>query len=255
MAGQGQVYPDDPVPLHFTKMFHKGNAHASLLPPPATYSKPKPRRHSLCCGFVTGCCCAIFTTLCTILCIALVMLGIAALVLWLVLRPIEAPKYSLDSLDLKTFSVNKMSSSSSSTLDANFVYTVTATNPNRKIGIKYDEIAIDTSYNGVVFGHSSVPSFYQGHRNTTTFTSEFDVRNVALGSGGQSGSNNNLSSLTTDYQKGSVALHTHANAKLRVKIGAYTSFAVWVHVDCDVVVATSSSSPATVTSKTCKLSR
>lgn len=253
MAGQGQVYPDAPVPMHFTKMFHKGNAHASLMPPPAAYSKPKPRRYNLCCGFVTGCCCAIFTILCTILFIALVILGIAALVVWLVLRPIEAPTYSLDSLQLNAFSVNT-TLSSSPTLDANFVYTITATNANRKIGIKYDEIAIDTSYNGVVFGHSSVPSFFQGHRNTTTFTSGFDVRNFALGSGGQSG-NNKLSSLTTDYQNGSVALHTHANAKLRVKIGAYTSFAVWVHVDCDVVVATSSSSPATVSSKTCKLSR
>lgn len=244
----GQVHPSAPLAPNMQYSDKMAGATVGPLPPPATYSKPYSRRHRGC----TGCCCCLLTTLCSILVAVVVILGITALVLWLVLRPIHAPTYSINDIQIKTFSVgssNSTANNATTTLSADLLYNITATNPNKHIGIKYDKINIATSYDGEVFAQNTVPSFYSGHQNVTTIVSEFNVTNFALSSTAGS-------ALVTAVQSNSVPLHTRADAKVRVKIGSYTSFAVWVHVDCDVSIKPpSGSTSASVISKSCKLTR
>lgn len=146
------------------------------------------------------------------------------MVLWLVLKPIHLPKYSLDNVDFRSFSVGQ-----NSTLNADILYTITANNPNKKIGIKYDNIDIQSSYDGQVFGRSTIPGFYQGHQNITTITSEVLVNDYALTS-------TSATTLASQIQSNSVPLHFRANAKVHVKIGSYTSPGFKVRVDCDVTM-------------------
>ncbi|XP_024376769.1 NDR1/HIN1-like protein 10 [Physcomitrium patens] len=142
------------------------------IPPPATYAKP---RHRGCRGRLAGCCCCLLSIFCTLLFGFLVLAGITILVLWLVLKPIHLPKYSLDNVDFCSFSVGQ-----NNNVNADILYTITANNPKKKIGIKYDNINIESEYDGQVFGHSTAPGFYQGHQNVTTITSEVLVNNYAL---------------------------------------------------------------------------
>ena len=232
-----RVYPNEPTPLHFSQLFFlKGTA----MPAPATY-EPKLRHHrGLGC-----CCCSILAAVCSLLLLFLFLLGIAVLIAWLVLRPIHAPKYSLERMQLKAFNVTPQNA-----LNADVLYTIMADNPNGKIGFRYGAINIETSYDGQVFGSSVIPAFFQGHRNVTTLTSDLVVDNYAFVPASVG------SSLATDMDRGSVALHVRGSTKVRVTVGSFTSFAVRVFVDCDFTVKPpTATSPGSVINKTCTLSR
>lgn len=234
-----QVYPQEPTPMHFTQLFYP---KATAMPPPATHTNRCRRRG---CGGLGCCCASICATLCSLLFTLVFILGLAALIAWLVLRPIYAPKYSFGDLQIKTFNLTPQN-----TLNANIVYNIMASNRNGKIDFKHNAIAVHTSYGGQVFGQASIPAFSQGHRNVTTLTSELVVNNfefvpASLGT-----------ALATDVNRGSVALHARGSAKVRVKVGAITSFAVRVRVDCDFTVKPpTATSPGSVLNKTCVVSK
>lgn len=235
-----RVYPNEPTPMHFTQLLFP---KASVLPQPATY-KPKRRRHRGC-GSLGCCCSSLFGTLCSLLFTLVFLLGIAALITWLVLRPIYAPRYSLEGVQLKTFSV-----SAQNTLNADVVYTIRAANPNGKIEFKYEVIDLETSYGGQVFGRSAIPAFSQGHRNVATLTSQLVANNYAFVPASVG------STLAADVQRGSVALHARGSTRVRVKVGAITSFAVRVHMDCDFTVKPpTATAPGSVINKTCRVGR
>lgn len=238
----GQVHPSAPeAPMLYNQRNSSAVRSPDVMPAPATYAKPRQRgrRHR---GGIAGCCCCLLSTFCSLLVAFLFLAGIAILVLWLVLKPIHLPKYSLNDVDIVNFSVEP----NNSTLDADFIYNITADNPNKKIGIKYDYIDLVTSYNGQDFGQSSIPGFYQGHRNTTVLTSELKVQDFQL-------QQSSASALQSQIQANSVPLHVRANARAHVKIGKYTSHGFKVRVDCDVDLAVTPT--ARLISKSCKLKR
>jgi hypothetical protein len=214
----------------------------SPMPSPATYSKPKRKRGG---AGLTACCCCCLTTLCSLLITMILVLGLAALIIWLVLRPIYAPDYSLVDAEINTLSY----STTTNSLDANFLYTINATNRNAKIGFKYDVINLDTSYSGADFGKSSIPGFYNGHQNTTTISSSFNVTGFAL-------TPTLGTSFLNDVKNSSIPLQLRVSVKARIKVGLLTTFPFWVHANCDGRV-----SPPTATgsgkllSKSCKIVR
>lgn len=225
----GQVHPSAPDAALLQE------SKKQVLPPPATYNKPF-RRHSRGLG---GCCCCLLSTFCSLLLAFLLLAGLAILILWLVLKPVHLPKYSLDNVEVRTFAL------SGSTLNADFAYNITANNPNRKIGIKYDTINLETSYSGQSLGKSVIPGFYQGHQNITSLSSELKVVDAVLTDGA-------AGTLSSQVQSNSVPLFVRADAKVHVRIGKYTSPGFWVRVDCDINMGVN---PATVNSKSCKLKR
>lgn len=144
---------------------------------------------------------------------------------------------------MKTFNVTDQGE-----LNADMVYTVVARNENGKLGFKYDVIDMETSYGGSVFGRSAIPAFSQGTRNVTTLSSGFVVERLAFGTAG--------SALKSDVERGLVEIHASAVAKVRVKVGVVTSFAVTVRVNCDLTVKPpTAAAPGSLITKTCKLTR
>ncbi|KAK1304132.1 hypothetical protein QJS10_CPB11g02368 [Acorus calamus] len=120
---------------------------------PVKHAKPPKRR-----GFCCRCFCC---TICTLL---VLILAVAATVgiLFLIFRP-KIPKYSVDRLSIAAFTVD-----TNLTVNAQFDVTVTTRNPNKRIGIYYEDGShLSVLYDDTVLVKGAFPSFYQGHHNTT----------------------------------------------------------------------------------------
>ncbi|XP_072950687.1 NDR1/HIN1-like protein 10 [Typha angustifolia] len=100
------------------------------------------------------------------------ILGAATLLLWLILRP-RLPQFSVSSASVSSFNL----SSASSLLSADFDLTLTARNPNKKLGVHYDSISARIFYRGDSIAETYLPPFYQSKRNVSTV----HARLVAMG--------------------------------------------------------------------------
>ncbi|CAK9201769.1 unnamed protein product [Sphagnum jensenii] len=259
------IYPvaHDEGIMHFS-FVTKGSGSPPLLPTPVTYSSAAERRKRRrgsgthrCCGTgrgVGGVCCCILSSLCAFLVASIVILGITALILWLVLRP-QAPHYSLQQIQFQKFSVDADQQGSNqqqamSVLNADIQLTIEANNPNKHIGILYDSITTSASYDGNEVGNVVIPPFYQGHHNITDVKSQLKIVNYPL-------TQTVASSLRTDIANNSVPFRVRTSVKARVKIGSYKSFAFWVHVTCNLSFSppTSSNPNGAVINKSCQLTR
>ncbi|XP_058087660.1 NDR1/HIN1-like protein 10 [Magnolia sinica] len=132
-----------------------GAYHGPPIPPKRDYHRPG--RSS---GCFCGPCCilsALFKLIFTIV----VVLGIAALVIWLVLRPSKV-KVHVDSATLTQFNLTN-----SNNLYYNLSLDIAIRNPNKQIGIYYDKLEANAYYEGQRFDYVPLPTFYQGHKNTT----------------------------------------------------------------------------------------
>lgn len=196
-----------------------------------------------------GICCRCMVWTCFVLVLLIVLLGIAALIFYLVVRP-KAPKYNVQDVRLSSFSVTPTGSLSSGLfqLSATTTYSVEARNPNKHIGIYYDKINIDVESEGASIGKGSVASFYQGHKNTTIISGELNSVNLPLAS-------TVGSALQAADKSGNVPLKVYVDVRVRVKVGSLKTPHFWVHVRCNVNVNPSISSGSQVLSKKCSVKR
>ncbi|KAF8407410.1 hypothetical protein HHK36_006541 [Tetracentron sinense] len=164
---------------------------------PVIHSKP-PRKRS--------CCCKCLCWIISLLLLLVIIVGAAAGILYLVFQP-KLPKYSVDRLRITNFRLNVDMS-----LYAEFHVKITATNPNEKIGIYYEEGShLSVWYANSRLCQGSLPKFYQGHRNTTVF-------DVALTGQTQDGSNL-LTALQEQQQSGNIPLDLKVGVPVRIKLG------------------------------------
>ncbi|KAJ0027463.1 hypothetical protein Pint_35987 [Pistacia integerrima] len=183
---------------------------------PVLHSKPPKNKRSCCCKFL---CWTISLLLLLIITIAIV-LGI----LYLAFQP-KIPKYSVDRMRLIQFNF-----SADSSLDATFNVTITATNPNKKIGIYYEGGShISVWYTDTKLCGGSMPKFYQGHQNTTVF-------NLPL-----TGQTQDATALATSLQQqqqqtGNVPLDLKVDQPVRIKLGKLKLMKVQFAVRCRLVV-------------------
>ncbi|KAF3782001.1 YLS9 protein [Nymphaea thermarum] len=149
-------------PANFNGAYYAGPQGVQAPPqhPSQAYQSPG-RRHRSC-----GLCCLLGTLFKLIIAI-IVILGIAALVIWLVLRP-TAIKFYVEDASLTQFNLTN-----ANTLHYDLKLNVSIRNPNKKIGIDYDELDAAAYYDGERFGWVQLPGFYQGHKNTTTLQPAF----------------------------------------------------------------------------------
>ncbi len=112
-----------PVDLHVEEVTHllfaikgpRSNMQQQELPTPITYSlaavvdrcKRRIRsgnsRRLASCG---GICCSIFSTFCGLLVVSIVVFSIVALVVWLILRPIRIPQYTVENIKFQSFNLS-----------------------------------------------------------------------------------------------------------------------------------------------------
>ncbi|KAK1694986.1 hypothetical protein QYE76_011683 [Lolium multiflorum] len=194
--------------------------HQPLPPPPhrlAPPLPPPPPKHR------RGCCCRILCCTITTL-ILLTILAAATLgALYLAFQP-KAPRYSVDRLSVSQFQVDP-----SLTASARFDVTVTAANPNARIGIFYERgSSLGVWYQTHRLARGGLPAFYQGHRNTT-------VLGVVVAGQAQLGSEV-VAALRDAQQTGAVPLVFRADVPVRVELGALKLWTVTSRVRCDLVV-------------------
>ncbi|XP_016478026.2 NDR1/HIN1-like protein 6 [Nicotiana tabacum] len=163
------------------------------------YSPSKqPKKRSCCKKCLCWSCCLFF--------LLIILLGILAAIIYFVFQP-KIPKYSVDSMRITQFNINNDMS-----LSATFNVSITARNPNKKIGIYYENGShLSVWYKGTNLCEGSLPKFYQGHRNTT-------VLNVKM-TGQTENATNLLQSLQVDQQSGTIPLNLRVKVPVRIKLG------------------------------------
>lgn len=235
-SGFSRTYSSGSKPFHFTKLQQAHNT--TPLPEPATQKASKRRSGSClgtCCCLLTGCMCFLIT--------AAIGVGVAALILWLVLRPIHTPTYTVGNVAVSKLDYN----ANSHALDAAATYDIFAYNGNGKIGIQYDSITIYTSYNGVTFDQGAIPGFYQGHRENKTVPVSF-----ATPADGFALDPSNSALLQTSLAAQDVPLLMHVDVAARLKIGLIKTPRFHVHVNCNVnIKPPTSTSPAQILKQSC----
>ncbi|XP_019056088.1 PREDICTED: protein NDR1-like [Nelumbo nucifera] len=97
----------------------------------------------------------------------IIVLSLASVVVWLSLRP-KCPTYTIVDAYIPALDVKSATSHENSETSRNnsLFFSLEIRNPNKGIGIYYDEINLSVYYGDAVIGLSSVFSFYQGHRKT-----------------------------------------------------------------------------------------
>ncbi|XP_054799385.1 NDR1/HIN1-like protein 6 [Prosopis cineraria] len=185
---------------------------------PVSHSKPPKRKRSCLCKFL----CWIFS----LLLILIVAVGITVGIIYLVFRP-KFPKFSIDQLQVVEFN---LTGTDSNNLSATFDARITATNPNKKIGIYYEGGSrIESWYEETKLAIGSFPKFYQGHRNTTSLS-------VLM-----TGQTQDASGLFTRLQQqqqetGNIPLRLKVKQPVRVKLGKLKLFKVKFRVRCTLIV-------------------
>ncbi|KAJ6846266.1 uncharacterized protein M6B38_279485 [Iris pallida] len=187
-----------------------------------------------------SCCCKCFCWTILSLALLLVLVAIALGVLYAVFDP-KIPKYSVDRLRVAAFDVD-----ANLTARATFAVTVTARNPNGRIGIYYEEGSrLSVLYSGLGLCAGSFPVFYQGHRNTSAVT-------VALAGAAQVGGDL-TAALQRQQRTGSVPLEFRGSVPVRVKFGALKLRKMTSKVRCDLVVdSLSANNQIGIKSSSCK---
>lgn len=184
---------------------------------------------------------------------ALILLGLAALIIWLVLRPIHKPTWAVEDVQVITLNVQNQSGGSrrlqtyntSPLMNADLFFTLKATNPNKKMDVIYDKIDVSAAYATAAFGQTSIPPFTQGKANSTTVKTELKAMSVVV-------TPNLGSALQGDINSDSIIFQIYVDAKARMKIGSYKSFRYGVKATCQVsVTGPKSGRPGTMITKTC----
>ncbi|KAE9598861.1 hypothetical protein Lal_00022576 [Lupinus albus] len=231
------LVPENTVKSDNGDPIQNGNYHHPPTPPqrtiPVMHSKPPKKKRSCCCKFF----CWIFS----ILLILIIAIAITVGILYLVFRP-KLPKYSVDEL-----SISQFDASGNNSLSVTLNVTITARNPNKKIGIYYvGGSHISALYDDRQLCEGSLPKFYQGHRNTT-------VLNLPM-----TGQTQDTSGLvnTLEQQKqqtGNIPLILNVKQPVRIKLGKLKLFKINFKVKCNLVVDNlSANSDVKITSNSCK---
>ncbi|KAF5175501.1 NDR1/HIN1-like protein [Thalictrum thalictroides] len=174
--------------------------------PPAQQPRPKRSR---------GCC--VLSTFLKVMISIIVVLGIAALIFWLVVRPTEVKVYVVGA-ELKQFNLTN-----GNTLNYDLSMNITVRNPNRRIGLYYDQLDAIASYNRERFGWANLPRFYQGHKNTTDLHADFNGQHLML---------LNTFEFNQDKNNGYFYIDVKLYSRIRFKIGAIKTRRVKPDIEC-----------------------
>ncbi|MQM08192.1 hypothetical protein Taro_041043, partial [Colocasia esculenta] len=158
------------------------------------------------------CCCCLLSTAVKILIGGIILLGVLAIVLWLLLRPYDI-KAHVTSASLSQFTLVTLPNGGRN-LQYNLSTVVTLRNRNRRVGIYYDYLESSAEYEGKRFAWRTLPTFYQGHKNTTTVSPAFAGASVI------DLSNSDVSDFEMQRQAGMFDVTLRLWGRIRYKIGS-----------------------------------
>lgn len=190
-----------------------------------------------------GCCCCLLKLLFEIIAAVLIIVGIAALVFWLIFRPVNVVKFHVTEAELTQFNLT----AGNSVLNYDLKLNLTIRNPNKKIGVYYDRLEARAFYEDQRFSVADVAPFYQGHKTTSVVSPVFAGRQgVVLGA-------TDLSGFNADKTAGVFNIKVKLYLRLRFKLGSWKTFRFKPKVKCSLMVPLSSNNGgSTVTFQTTK---
>lgn len=167
-----------------------------------------------------GCCCRAASV--ALLALALVAAVLGAL--YLALDP-KLPRYSVHALNVTAFDMDD-----DMTARARFDASVRFENPNRAIGIRYEEGSdLSVWFGGYRLSQGALPAFYQGHGDAAL------VR-VAMSEARLQGTGVVEAMRHVNGAGGELPLVFRGQVPVRVKVGPFTSAKLTPSVRCDLVL-------------------
>ncbi|KAL2226882.1 NDR1/HIN1-like protein 1 [Sesamum indicum] len=143
---------------------------------------------------------------------------------WLVLHPTK-PQFSLKEAD-----INQLNLSGPSLLNSSIQLTLLSNNPNKKVGIYYDEFLLYASYKGQkITPETSISPFYQGHEET-------NLLSASLVGNQQPVAPSFAYEVQRDQGTGKLVLSFKAMGRLRWKVGTWVSGRYRFIVNCIAIM-------------------
>ncbi|XP_073270781.1 NDR1/HIN1-like protein 13 [Primulina huaijiensis] len=216
--------PAKPVTLPpATYVFQLPREQIFRYPPPENAKKfevlTRRKSRSSCCR---RCCCFTFC----LLFFLVIASAVSAGVLYLVFR-FKSPKYKVANI-----AIEGMDLTSSYPISPGFNVTISAENPNGKVGIYYlKDSAVNVFFNDVKFSDGVLPVFYQPKKNTTTIHINLTGSNVVVGGAVRT-------ALSNEQSQGTVPFVVRLKAPVKLKVGSAKTWKFTVKVKCDIVTNT-----------------
>ncbi|KAL8240795.1 hypothetical protein R6Q59_014150 [Mikania micrantha] len=146
------------------------------------------------------------------------------LIFWLILHPTK-PQFSLKQAD-----INRLVVSETHLLNSSIQLTLVAINPNRQVGIFYDEMQVYASYKAQqITGHSYVAPFYQDCKDSDVLSAMLVANDLPVAP--------SLNyDLGRDQMAGRLVLNIKTNGLIRWKVGVWVSGKYRFGVSCVAVL-------------------
>ncbi|XP_057438898.1 NDR1/HIN1-like protein 3 [Lotus japonicus] len=198
-----------------------GAYYGPAVPPPKkTYHRPSRGG-----GGCFECCCGcIFSLIFKLIFTALIIIGIAVLIFWLIVRP-NVVKFHVTDATLTQFNFT-----GNNTLNYDLTLNITVRNPNKRLGIYYDYIEARAMYQDVRFDTEFFDRFYQGHKKTNVISRQFKGTHVVpLGA-------EETKELNKDKEDGVYGIDVKMYLKVRFKLGVFKTKTLKPKVTCELRV-------------------
>ncbi|XWS52957.1 hypothetical protein CRYUN_Cryun11dG0116400 [Craigia yunnanensis] len=151
----------------------------------------------------------------------IVLVGLAVLITWLVIRP-KKFVYTLENGSVQNFSLTN------NHLNAAFDFVLMAYNPNSKISVYYDYIESAVTYEHQTLAFNTIDPFFQPHRNVTRVESKLVAQNLAL-------SPSIFKDLRVEKSSGEIEVVVHFKSRFRFKVGIWKSNHRTLRIVCSSV--------------------
>jgi hypothetical protein len=159
----------------------------------------------------------------SILVLAFIILVVVLLV-WAILQP-NKPRFILQDATVYAFNL-----STPNLLTSNFQVTVSARNPNDKIGIYYDRLDVYATYrNQQITLRTAIPPTYQGHKDINVWSPFIYGTQVPVAP-------YNSLALGQDQANGAVQLTIKIDGRVRWKVGTFISGRYHLYVRCPAYI-------------------
>ncbi|XP_062166822.1 NDR1/HIN1-like protein 1 [Alnus glutinosa] len=165
-----------------------------------------------------------FRRLCAAILVLAFIVLVVVLLVWAILQP-NKPRFILQDATVYAFNL-----STPNLLTSNFQVTLSARNPNDKIGIYYDRLDVYASYHSQqITLRTAIPPTYQGHKEINVWSPFIYGNEVPVAP-------YNSVALGQDQASGAVQLTIRIDGRVRWKVGTFISGRYHLYVRCPAYI-------------------
>ncbi|KAF9598240.1 hypothetical protein IFM89_026016 [Coptis chinensis] len=213
-----------------------GAFYGPSVPPQQSYHRHG-RGRGLCCGP-----CCLLGFLFKIIITIVVMIGIVALVFWLIFRPTEVKFHVVDAT-LTEFNLTD----NNNQIRYNLALDMSVRNSNKRIGVYYDRIEARAYYENELFATTTLTPFYQGRKNTTM------LRPVFQGTSTITLRDSEITTFDREKNDGNFNIDIRLYLRIRFKVNRVKTRRLKPKIKCDLNVPFNRASTVAFNTKRCKI--